>query len=77
MTLRRLALMSVPAAGLAAPAGAQAHTIICNSDAPHCGGVRTTASATGETLVSDQRIKSVRAHQVHGSLTYKGLDYTP
>jgi peptide/nickel transport system substrate-binding protein len=50
MTLRRLALMSVVAAGLAAPASAQTLTIIRNIDAPHYDGVRTTAGATGEVL---------------------------
>ena len=31
----------------------------------------------GLALVSNKRIKNVRAHHVYGSLTYKGLDYAP
>lgn len=31
----------------------------------------------GLALVSNKRIKNVRAHHVYGSLSYKGLDYSP
>jgi ABC-type transport system substrate-binding protein len=31
----------------------------------------------GLALVSNKRIKNVRAHHVYGSLIYKGLDYAP